>query len=282
MSARASGSRAAFVRLCVSPGNCGRACLNGYGYVSPTEGQYVRQRGPEHQVPPAIENDACGSIIGPEAHYAAAPVPFGGASRNHNYMIDNDLVSGAGRRNIELKARCPDRVAAQLAALHLGAASRGTVRQTDTYFRVPAGRLKLRENRPGNDTIIFYHRPDQLAFKASDYRIVPVSDAAATKALLTEALGVVAVVRKRRELLVWHNVRIHLDAVENLGDFVELEAVLTTEADADAGSHVGARSDAAALEAESLDRLERLTCALDIRPPDRLAGSYAELALTNP
>ena len=166
---------------------------------------------------------------------------------------------------MEIKATCGDFAAAREAAVRLAGPVVAVLNQLDTYFHVPAGRLKLREIDNASAELIFYDRPDDPDARISRYYLVTVPDPAALKALLSAALGVRSVVRKRRELLLYENVRIHLDAVENLGHFVELEAVLS--------GPVG--------QAESLQRLERLAGALGIRPEQRLAGSYGELVRSN-
>jgi adenylate cyclase, class 2 len=68
-------------------------------------------------------------------------------------------------------------------------------------------------------------RADRDGPKVSNYRIVPVMDPEATASALGDALGVRAVVEKARRLILWRDVRIHLDTVAGLGAFVELEAV---------------------------------------------------------
>ena len=135
------------------------------------------------------------------------------------------------RRNVELKARDahPDRTLERARAL--GAEDRGELRQRDTYFAAPHGRLKLREQEPGGAELIAYERPDAAEARESRYRITPVADAAATAEALDAALGAVVVVDKRRHLLLWEGVRIHLDRVEGLGAFVELEGVATADSD---------------------------------------------------
>jgi homotetrameric cytidine deaminase len=135
------------------------------------------------------------------------------------------------RRNVELKARdpAPDRSLERARAL--GAEDRGELRQRDTYFAAPRGRLKLREQEPGGAELIAYERPDGAQARESRYRIAPVADPAALREALDAALGTVTVVEKRRHLLVWEGVRIHLDRVEGLGDFVELEGVADADSD---------------------------------------------------
>jgi len=64
--------------------------------------------------------------------------------------------------------------------------------------------------------------------RVSSYRVVPVPDPEGMRAALTAADGVDVVVEKRRRLLLWRGVRIHLDRVAGLGDFVEIEAVASS------------------------------------------------------
>ncbi|HYO07597.1 MAG TPA: class IV adenylate cyclase [Tepidisphaeraceae bacterium] len=165
------------------------------------------------------------------------------------------------KRNIELKARCRDLARAARAALEAGAERAGLLVQCDTYFRVPNGRLKLRETDGRPAELIWYARPNDPADRGSDYYVLPTPAPAETKAALTRALGVRGEVRKRRELLLWHNVRIHLDDVAGLGTFLEFEAVVSDSAD----------------EAVSRQRLRSLTERLGIQQADRVALSYSDL-----
>jgi homotetrameric cytidine deaminase len=137
-------------------------------------------------------------------------------------------VSGP-RRNVELKAVDPDPARTLALALGLGASDEGVLVQRDTYFHVASGRLKLREEEPGEAHLIAYSRPDDPAVRVSSYRVLPAADG--TLAALSETLGVDVVVEKRRHLLLWETVRIHLDEVTGLGSFVELEAVADPESD---------------------------------------------------
>ena len=104
---------------------------------------------------------------------------------------------------------------------------------------------------------------DLIAAQArlSAYHLVPVADAPALKAALAAALGVRGEVRKRRDIYLWHNVRIHLDEVAGLGTFVEFEAVLGSDED----------------ETQAPDRLTRLCQELAISSAAHVALSYAEL-----
>ncbi len=113
----------------------------------------------------------------------------------------------------------------------LGAREEGVLRQRDTYFLTARGRLKLREQEPGGAQLIHYERGDHLHARESSYLIAPVPDAEAMRALLDACLGTRGVVTKRRELFLWRGVRIHLDAVEELGSFLEFEAVVGSGSD---------------------------------------------------
>jgi homotetrameric cytidine deaminase len=135
------------------------------------------------------------------------------------------------RRNVELKARDPDPGRSLERCVALGAEDRGELRQRDTYFAAPRGRLKLREQEPGGAELIAYERADAAQARESRYRIAPVGEPEALRAALDAALGTVVVVDKRRRLLVWEGVRIHLDSVDGLGAFVELEGVAPAESD---------------------------------------------------
>ncbi|MDZ4857945.1 MAG: class IV adenylate cyclase [Candidatus Hydrogenedentes bacterium] len=162
-------------------------------------------------------------------------------------------------RNIELKARLRDVIEAVGVCRAVGAVFQGDIRQVDTYFNTPTGRLKLRENEPGATELIHYHRANTADSKGSDYEIVPAS--AALRDMLAHALGVVAVVRKIRGLWRWDNVRIHLDTVEGLGAFIEFEAVLDDRHD-DAGGHA---------------KIQELRGAFGIGEEDLVAVSYKDL-----
>jgi homotetrameric cytidine deaminase len=167
-------------------------------------------------------------------------------------------------RNVELKAHDEDPGRTLERALAAGAEDRGLLRQRDTYFAVPRGRLKLREEEPGGATLISYERPDDAAERVSDYRLVPVPDPDALRAALTDANGVLTVVDKRRRLLIWDGtVRIHLDGVSGLGTFLELEAV------AEPGSDLSR-------EHAQVARLREL---LDIRDEALREGSYSDAML---
>jgi homotetrameric cytidine deaminase len=163
-------------------------------------------------------------------------------------------------RNVELKAHDPDPARTLERALAAGAEDRGLLRQRDTYFAVAHGRLKLREEEPGGATLIAYERPDAAAERVSEYRLVPVAEPESLRAALAGANGIAAVVVKRRHLLIWESVRIHLDEVRGLGSFLELEAVV------EPGSDLG----------RERAQVAELRLALDIRDENLREGSYAD------
>ncbi len=96
------------------------------------------------------------------------------------------------------------------------------LQQTDTYFRVNRGRLKLREEGDRSE-LIFYDRDEAGSRRWSRYSKVPVTQPALLKEMLGESLGILAIVRKSRTLFLYSGARIHVDRVEGLGDFLEFE-----------------------------------------------------------
>jgi homotetrameric cytidine deaminase len=172
----------------------------------------------------------------------------------------------APSRNIEFKARDPQPARTLELALGLGADDRGEIAQTDTYFARARGRLKLREQQPGGAELIQYRRSDEPGARKSEYRRVAAADGPALREALDAALGTLVVVEKRRRLLLHDNVRIHLDEVEGLGSFLELEAVARPDAD---------------LAAEH-DKVTRLRAELEVGDDALVAQSYSDLLLDTP
>jgi adenylate cyclase, class 2 len=164
--------------------------------------------------------------------------------------------------NLELKARCANLARARERARGVATRWLGIDDQVDTYFRTATGRLKLRESSLSGAQLVPYLRADAPRARRSDYVVVPVPDPEATRRLLAELLGVHRVVKKRREIGLFENVRIHLDQVEGLGDFLELEAVWD-------GAGTG--------EAEQHAKLAFLRECLVIADGDLVAASYEAL-----
>lgn len=167
--------------------------------------------------------------------------------------------------NIEIKARCfhPEKVEAFL--LSHNARYAGLDHQKDTYFMVPAGRLKLRQGNIEN-SLIFYNRPDQEGPKQSDFSLSMISDGPGTEQVLAKALGVKVVVNKYRKIFYIGNVKFHIDEVPGLGSFVEIEAGNLTD------------------PSKSMDDL-RQQCdlyrqAFEIADADLIHHSYSDMLLT--
>lgn len=132
-------------------------------------------------------------------------------------------------QNVEFKAELRDPALARtiLRAAAIGATWIIQLAQTDTYYRVSSGRLKKREC-PGEPTeYIFYDRADRTHPKLSHFKIY--SETQALERFGTSPLPVWVVVRKTRDLYMLGNVRIHLDDVENLGKFIEFEALVSPQ-----------------------------------------------------
>ena len=132
-------------------------------------------------------------------------------------------------QNIEFKAELRNLEAARAQCKALDAQRIGLLRQTDTYYKLPDGRLKKRE-APGEPTEwIFYHRPNRARPRMCNYTIL--SDSQARRRWGAYSLKPWLVVRKTRELWMIENVRIHLDEVDELGTFIEFEAMVSKDHD---------------------------------------------------
>ncbi len=167
-------------------------------------------------------------------------------------------------RNIEIKARLGSGLAmADVAARTAALATDGPreIIQDDTFFRCDSGRLKLRAFADGRGELIYYRRADAAGPKESFYTIAPVEDPDALRRALALALGAVGRVRKHRTLYLVGRTRVHLDRVEGLGEYLELEVVLRDDETAEAG------------EAEA----HALMGALGIAPAQLVEGAYLDL-----
>jgi len=128
------------------------------------------------------------------------------------------------RINYEFKARLKNDAVVRASLKALRARYIGTDHQVDTYFRVPAGRLKIREGRIEN-ALIFYQRTNAARARRSKIEMMMLPPRNSIRAILAAALGVWVVVDKRREIYFVGNVKIHLDRIRGLGNFVEVEAI---------------------------------------------------------
>ncbi|MFN8307419.1 MAG: class IV adenylate cyclase [Ferruginibacter sp.] len=126
--------------------------------------------------------------------------------------------------NIEFKARAGNLAELESRLQELNPLFIGEDHQVDTYFHVPAGRLKLREGTIEN-ALIHYERENTASAKASHVLLYQHTPDKSLKDILTKTLGIKAVVDKRRKIYFIGNVKFHFDKVEDLGTFVEVEAI---------------------------------------------------------
>jgi predicted adenylyl cyclase CyaB len=164
-------------------------------------------------------------------------------------------------RNIEIKARIASVAAVSARAAQLADAGPTEIEQDDTFFECRAGRLKLRVFAQGDGELIFYRRSDRHGPKESFYVRTPTAAPDSLRETLTLAYGQAGRVRKHRTLFLAGRTRIHLDSVENLGDFLELEVVL----------HENESTEAGVREAEDL--MQRL----GVSPSQLIDRAYVDL-----
>ncbi|MDF1839124.1 MAG: class IV adenylate cyclase [Planctomycetota bacterium] len=162
--------------------------------------------------------------------------------------------------NIEMKARVEDPVALRQRALALNPNDVYVLEQVDTFFHCQTGRLKLRQFADGSAELIAYQRPNTQGARESVYYRTPTADGAGLLQALTASLGIKTIVRKRREVMLVGQSRIHLDAVESLGDFMEIEVVLEPDQSASDGETILA------------DLMQKLAIASE----HCIAGAYAD------
>lgn len=139
-------------------------------------------------------------------------------------------------KNIELKLRLDGSGTIISTLKKLGARYQGKLRQTDTYYNCGNGRLKIRETNNHNFELIFYQRPDIIGSKTSCYLVFSIEkpQLKTIKSILSGALGEKVVIKKQRDLWIYKNTRIHLDKVNHLGNFLELETLVKkTKAEAE-------------------------------------------------
>ncbi len=163
--------------------------------------------------------------------------------------------------NIEIKARATNFLEIKKRARTLSDKPVETIPQEDIFFNVPQGRLKLRILGANNAQLIYYTRPDQEGPKRSDYHIAHISDPENLKRVLELAYGIRGVVKKTRYLYLVGQTRVHLDDVEGLGQFMELEVVMRE-----------GQSDA-----EGQEIAEGLMTSLGVERSDLLEGAYMDM-----
>ena len=140
--------------------------------------------------------------------------------------------------NVEIKARLRDRKGVEVLVSARADHGPELIVQEDAFFPCEAGRLKLRTFSDDRGELIFYRRLDTEGPAESEFFKAPTSDPAAMTRAMTAGLGTLGVVRKRRTLYLVGQTRVHLDEVEGLGDWLELEVVLEDGQSADEGAVV--------------------------------------------
>lgn len=162
--------------------------------------------------------------------------------------------------NIEVKARVRDFEGIKSRAEKLSDTGVRVIPQEDTFFNTPQGRLKLRV-LADDAQLIYYTRPDQQGPKRSEYHIAHISDPENLKRVLELTYGIRGIVRKTRYLYLVGQTRVHLDVVDGLGQFMELEVVMED----------------GQTDAEGQKIAEDLMSALGVERSDLIDGAYMDL-----
>jgi adenylate cyclase class IV len=159
--------------------------------------------------------------------------------------------------NLELKVRVPNPESIEERLRSLEVDPPTVLHQTDTYFAVPKGRLKFRQIEGQTGELIQYSRNEAGGDRVCLYTVYPAGDELLE--LLKDALEVTCIVRKERTVYLYRHTRIHLDRVEHLGTFVELEVQGAENLD------------------EAREEHDFLVEHLGLAECERIAGSYLDL-----
>ena len=165
------------------------------------------------------------------------------------------------KTNIEIKARAYNFVKQKGLAEQIAESPETLINQDDTFFAVPRGRLKLRIFSPTQGELIYYERNDTESPKRSNYCISETSNPNKLKGVLSLALPVMGIVRKKRHLFTIGQTRIHFDEVESLGNFIEIEVVMKDSQPTDEGLKIA----------------NDLMKKLEIKKEDLIDGAYIDL-----
>ncbi|CAH0560428.1 unnamed protein product [Brassicogethes aeneus] len=166
-------------------------------------------------------------------------------------------------RNVEIKARVKNIADLVSKAAELSGTKAEIIKQHDTFYNVNNGRLKFRKFEDGHGELIYYERPDAEGPKMCSYdkSSVPESSVSSLTTVLERALGKKSIVKKVRQLFLVDKTRIHIDSVEDLGDFMELEVVLSPEQTPEEGEKIA----------------HVLMGKLGIDKSDLISGAYTDL-----
>jgi len=163
--------------------------------------------------------------------------------------------------NVEVKARVLELSSLETALRTKTGSAPAILHQEDTFFTVCKGRLKLRCDPSGRGEVIYYLREDGPGPVVSRYFRTPLENASKAKDELMQMFGLKSVVRKRRKLFLIGRTRVHLDEVEGLGEFMELEVVLGDDEPLDAG----------------VREAEGLMARLQVQPSQLIDRAYIDL-----
>lgn len=166
--------------------------------------------------------------------------------------------------NVEIKARSQKHETVREILLDHQAISKGTDHQIDTYFDVKHGRLKLREGNIENN-LIHYYRENKEGPKQSIVTLYKSDPESSLKTILTNSIGILTIVDKQREIYFIDNVKFHVDTVQELGTFIEIEAIDNT-------GTIG--------QAELRRQCQHYVQLLGVAEEDLLAVSYSDLLLS--
>ncbi|XP_076619414.1 uncharacterized protein LOC143340903 [Colletes latitarsis] len=166
-------------------------------------------------------------------------------------------------RNIEIKAKIDDPEFLVSRVKQLTNADSIIIKQHDTFFKVKEGRLKLRIFEDGSGELLYYIRSNTLGPKLCTYEktVLNADACVGIKNILTASNGIIGTVKKTRKLYMIDQTRVHIDEVEGLGNFMELEVVLTNEQDLEVGEKIA----------------EDLMAKFNIKSEDLIAEAYVDL-----
>lgn len=165
--------------------------------------------------------------------------------------------------NIEFKAKSNDIIAAENILLQHNPTFIGEDHQVDTYFNVANGRLKLREGNIEN-ALIHYERENTAGSKSSQVLLYQHQPDKNLKDILTKALGIKAILDKKRKIYFIDNVKFHFDTVQNLGTFIEVEAI-------DKNGSIG--------KEKLQEQCDFYAATLGVKKEDFMAVSYSDMIM---
>jgi adenylate cyclase class IV len=191
-------------------------------------------------------------------------------TENNGHVRACDCEEQLMSRNLEIKARVRGLPRLRHAVEEIAGGPIEILAQKDIYFRTNTGRLKVRDAGPSGGQLIYYERSDEAGPRTSGYLTAPAAAVDVLTQVLDEALGIVGTVSKKRVVYLVGRTRIHLDEVDGLGSFIELEYVFEDPFTMCLGSDVEAQRAAPVAVVELMDRL-------DIKRADLIGNSYIDL-----